>query len=236
MKYEIHNDDCLALMPRLIERGVVVDACVTDPPYGVGHDTDYTRFSGGKGYEHLRKTHDAISGDAEPFDPSPWLVFPRAVLFGANCFSDRLPCGSWFVWDKRTTKGGTILSDAEVAWYSRGHGVYIFGHCWSGFARASETNEHYHPTQKPVALIRWIIRRLRLPPRSTILDPYMGSGSTGVAAVLEGHEFIGVEIDEGYCRVAEARIQRAQGIAVDIPRFHRREIETPLFAEGSQGR
>jgi site-specific DNA-methyltransferase (adenine-specific) len=227
--FEVINGDCLVEMPRLIERGVTVDAVIADPPYGVAHDTNYTRFSGGQGYDHLRNEHEAINGDAIPFDPSPWLKFPRVVLFGANCYSDKLPCGTWFIWDKRTTAGSTILSDGEAAWYSRGHGVYIFEHCWSGFARASEVAEHYHPTQKPVALMRWIIRRLNLKPGSTIVDPYMGSGSTGVAAALEGHNFVGIEQKPDYCRIGEARIQRAQGIPATIPRLNVRHIDTPLL-------
>jgi DNA modification methylase len=229
MTYELIHGDCLIELPKLAARGVVVDAVITDPPYGVAHDTNYRRFSGGKGYEHLRNQHEAIQGDSKAFDPAPWLAFPRVVLFGANCYSDRLPCGSWFIWDKRTTVGSTILSDAEVAWYSRGHGVYIFAHCWSGFARASEPQEHYHPTQKPVALMRWCIGRLNLPQGSTILDPYMGSGSTGIAALLEGHNFFGIERDEHYFQIAEARIKRASGEWAEIPKFNRKQIDTPLF-------
>jgi DNA modification methylase len=198
----IYHGDCREVVPSISG----VELLLTDPPYGVNHNTRYSRFSGGKGFAHLRNDHAPVYGDASPFDPAEWLGYPRVVLFGANCYSDKLPLGTWFVWDKRTTAGGTILSDAEVAWFSRGHGIYIFNHCWSGFARASETGEHYHPTQKPVALMRWCIERAG--GDGLILDPYMGSGSTLRAAKDAGRKAIGIEVDERYCEVAANRLRQ----------------------------
>ena len=90
-----------------------------------------------------------------------------------------------------------------------GYGVYCFRHLWSGFNRESERGLFLHPTQKPVALMRWCIGRLKLRPRATILDPYMGSGATGVAAVQLGFNFVGIEHDRGYFRKAQRRIKAA---------------------------
>ena len=132
------------------------------------------------------------------------------MMFGFNCFSDRLPMGSLLVWcKKRAPNLGKFLSDCEVAWMRGGHGVYLFHHEWHGFMRESERGPTLHPTQKPVALMRWCIERLRLKPGSTICDPYMGSGSTGVAAVQLGHHFIGAELDAEYFAIAKARIDEA---------------------------
>jgi site-specific DNA-methyltransferase (adenine-specific) len=133
------------------------------------------------------------------------------VLFGANCYSDRLPLGSLLVWCKRPpNKLGKFMSDCEVGWMNRGHGVYLFHHVWDGFNRESERGKAVHPTQKPVALTRWCIERLKLKPGATILDPYMGSGSTGIAAVELGFRFVGIEKDPAYYATAVRRIFGAQ--------------------------
>lgn len=198
------HGDCLEVLPTLDG----IDAVVCDPPYGDAHDTDYTRFSGNAAAQGVYKP---IAGDAEPFDPTPWLKFGNVVLFGANRFSDRLPCGTWLVWDKRTPGGSkNVMSDAEVAWWSKGRGVYIYEHTWDGFNRASERQTNYHPTQKPVALMRWVLSKMRLKPGATVLDPYMGSGPVGVACVDLGLNYIGIERDAGYFAIAERRIAEAQ--------------------------
>jgi hypothetical protein len=108
----------------------------------------------------------AVAGDAEAFDPDPLLkIGGQQMLFGANRYSDRLPCGTWLIWDKRTPTGSKgVMSDAEVAWWSKGRGVYLYTHTWDGFNRASERFTPLHPTQKPVALMRWCLQRARLTP------------------------------------------------------------------------
>lgn len=97
------------------------------------------------------------------------------------------------------------MSDGEVAWHSRGRGVYIFSHTWDGFNRASERGEKYHPTQKPVALMRWVIEQVR-PGPGIIFDPFMGSGPVGVAAAESGFDYIGIETDSVYFKTATERI------------------------------
>src|SRR6185369_16361673 len=125
------------------------------------------------------------------------------------CFSDRLPLGSWLVWlKKRDNQLGTFMSDAEVAWMKGGLGVYVFRHVWNGFDRESEARQKtLHPTQKPVALMRWCIERLKLKPGSTILDPYMGSAPVGLAARELGHSYIGIEREPAYFEIAVRRLQ-----------------------------
>lgn len=197
----IYHGDCRELMPSL-----TFAAIVTDPPYGVEHDTDYRRFT--KGADAPRNSHDAIEGDAEPFDPAPFLkAARRVILFGANCFSDRLPIGSWLVWDKRTPGGAkNVMSDGEVAWFGHGHGVYILSHSWDGFNRASERGTAYHPTQKPVALMGWALGIAGVREGETVLDPFMGSGPTLVAAKSLGLSAVGIDVDERYCEIAARRL------------------------------
>ena len=185
------------------------DAVVSDPPYGIG-------YSHGKGGGVLAKAtvFDAhpIHGDDRPFDPSPWLRFPAVALWGANHYADRLPARScWLIWDKRDGIASNDQADCEIAWTNVKGPARLFHHRWMGMLKASERGIlRVHPTQKPVALMRWCIERLKLKPSATILDPYMGSGTTGVAAVQLGFNFIGCEIDPTYFAVAERRIAEAR--------------------------
>jgi site-specific DNA-methyltransferase (adenine-specific) len=200
----IHIGDCLEVMKTLDAESI--DAIVTDPPYGMKWDPDCRRFSGGSEKSQAKRGSGSfrprIANDENPFDPSPWVGFPKVVMFGCNHFGSRLPVGTTLVWIKKNEAAyGTFLSDAELAWMKGGHGVYCFRH------GNQVGNGRKHPTQKPVAVMQWIIRKLKLKPGSTILDPYCGSGSTGVAAIREGHKFIGIELNPEYAAIAEGRIQ-----------------------------
>jgi DNA modification methylase len=207
MLNQILLGDCYELLP-VITAKYDIAAVVSDPPYGGNYDTDYTRFSGGKKESNKFK---AIKGDSKNFDPSPWLVFPKVILWGSNIFGNKLPVGTTLVWQKnRDGYLGEYLSDCELGWQKGGYGVYLFKHIWRGFDKQSEHGKTEHPTQKPVALMEWCIRRLNLPKGSIILDPYAGSGSTGVAAVSLGYNFIGCELDPEYVAIANKRLALAQ--------------------------
>lgn len=198
-----------------------IDAVISDPPYGMDHDTDSKRFSGfgpsglGDTRGIGRDDWGPIRNDAKPFDPAPWIDFPRVVLFGANHFAARLPVGTTLVWIKRSDDlFGTFLSDAELAWMRGGYGVYCFRHQFPPPSRMFENfGEVAHPSQKPIGLMRWCIGKAKVPADGLILDPYMGSGTTGVAAVREGRRFIGIECERRYFDVAVRRIdaELAQG-------------------------
>jgi DNA modification methylase len=204
---DLRLGDCLAILPT-IEAGSVT-SIVTDPPYGMDNDCDYTRFtSGPNGHgASASRFYPGVIGDSKPFDPSPWLDFPRVILWGWNHYAARLPVGTTLVWIKRLEEAfGSFLSDAELAWMKGGHGVY----CHQDLSMNSITKQRSHPTQKPVKLMLWCFKRLKLKEGDTVLDPYMGSGTTGVAAVRAGLNFIGCEIHEPYFLIAQKRIAAEQ--------------------------
>ena len=204
----LYNADCLDVLPTLTG----VDAVVTDPSYGMNNDTDNSRFSGGNVASVARRGNGVgtaggkpIVGDDKPFDPEPWLSFPSVVMWGSNHFSQRLPVGTTLVWLKRFDVGfGTFLSDAELAWMKGGCGVYAK----RDVSMAAETLTRKHPNQKPVPIIQWCMDMAKVPECATVLDGYMGSGTTGIACIRTGRKFIGIEIDKGYFNIACDRIRR----------------------------
>lgn len=209
--HRVITGDCLQVLPTLTER---VDAVVSDPPYGVSLRTNFRE----RGCSNLCESNDypPVHGDDKPFDPAPWLSFPTVILFGANYYADRLPAsGQWLVWDKRDGICVNDQADAELAWVWGGNGTVprLFSHAWMGMVKASERDERrVHPTQKPVELMRWAMDRIGIPEGATVLDPYAGSGSTGVACKLTGRNFIGIEIDPTYADIARRRIADAASL------------------------
>ena len=182
-----------------------VDAVLADPPYGHGWSGINSTAKGGRNW--TRRRNEAIVGHDLPFNPQPFIdVGCPCVLWGANHYAHRLPSSAgWFVWDKRDSTASNNLSDCEMAWTDAVGSVRLFRHMWNGLCRDSEIGEHYHPTQKPVALMQWC---LSFVDGDTILDPFMGSGTTGVACIRTGRRFIGVEIEEKYCAIAVERMER----------------------------
>lgn len=204
-EWVVHTGDCLEVL-RTIPSGSV-DAVITDPPYGISHKCNFSER--GRGCLAACNDYPDVIGDDKPFDPAPLLGLDvPTVLWGANHFADKLPpSGGWLVWDKE--RPDTLdQATCELAWSNCVKGVRRFRHLWNGMMRASERGENYHPTQKPVALFRWV---LSLPwiPRGTIFDPYCGSGPLGVAAVQAGFGYIGCELNPAYADIARRRIAEA---------------------------
>lgn len=207
----LYLGDCREIVPAIDQ----IDAVVTDNPYGGSFDFDSTRFTGGTPDKAMGSGRNdrTVPGDDEEFDPTPWLRFPEVILWGANHFAKHLPVGSTLVWLKKQPQHyGTRLSDAEIGWQAGGYGVYAFHAPDSNARRRLEhagsvlASETAHPTQKPVALMRWCIKRTK---GRIVCDPYMGSGTTGVAAVELGRAFIGIEREPKYFDIACRRIDEA---------------------------
>jgi len=189
--------DCLEVMPSWPDELEIV----SDPPFGMNYspdkssDTDTNRSA---------RKWKPIHGDCKPFDPLPMMRFAHAILWGANWFGSQLPAtGGWLVFNKRGEgrPSGNDYGDCEIAWSNVTGAVRMFSHMWHGAFRW-QSEPVLHPNQKPVALMEWCIGFTK----GAIADPYMGSGTTGVAAVRLGREFYGCEIDPEYFEVSKQRI------------------------------
>lgn len=207
----LYLGDCLELR-HLIPTDAAI---ISDPPYGMNWDTNF-RFSGGANKRKRgnggREWGDGIVNDDKPFDPSPWLVWEKVVLFGSNHFGARLPVGTKLVWIKRHDEAfGSFLSDAEEAWMKGGHGIY----CKRDLSinAKNQNDPRLHPCEKPVTLMAWCMEKAKVPVGAVVVDPYMGSGSTIVAAIRTGRLAIGFETDPTHYATAVERItnELAQG-------------------------
>ena len=204
----IYHARCEDVLPSIDPADVGL--LLTDPPYGIGYVV--ARQLVGVGNRRVwMGGGDPVIGDDAPFDPTPLMVFPRVVLWGANNYADRLPSSAgWIVWDK--TGGGrgpnNTFADVELAWSNVVSSPVIFRHLWKGLVRDSEAGQKVkHPTQKPVTLMRWIIDRWT-EPGDLVLDPYMGSGPVARACADLGRRYIGIELVEEYCAVAVSRLSQ----------------------------
>jgi site-specific DNA-methyltransferase (adenine-specific) len=187
--------DCREVLPTLGK----VDAVVTDPPYGIGEDGGRFRDRKGGGHRVLPKMGwDITPPDAELFQMM--LAAARAhIIWGGNYFTDKLPVSrGWLYWDK---KMGGDFSDGELAWTSMDRVLKSFSLC-------NKMGGKVHPTQKPDALMDWCLGFV--PDAKVILDPFMGSGTTGCSATRCDRDFIGIEREPAYFDIACRRIEDAQ--------------------------
>ena len=197
----LYLGDCRDILPTLGK----VDAVVTDPPYGIKRSGQVETFT--KDPKHKRKFHadggwDEQRPSKEIFDAMREISAAQ-IIWGGNYFADLLPARMrWLYWDKG--QDGLSMSDGELAWTSMDNALRA--HRLNRSAIAQDGSEH--PTQKPIRLMKWCIGFL--PDAQTILDPFMGSGTTGVAAVQMGRKFIGIEREEKYFQIACKRIEDAQ--------------------------
>ncbi len=200
----LHLGDCREILPTLGK----VDAVVTDPPYGIRYDAQAAKNSGrksGRGFG-FKGEYLATNWDSAPADELVEIAVSMAgaaVVFGGNYYSLG-PSAGWLVWDKETNGQ---FADCELAWTNIDQPVRRLRHMWNGGIRKGHEERHGHPTQKPIELMTWCLGFL--PDAQTILDPFMGSGTTGVAAVNIGRKFIGIEIEPKYFDIACRRIQAA---------------------------
>jgi len=183
--------------------GESIKCVITDPPYGINWNGDYTRFSK-NGVSESFTNYDDIKNDNKPFDPSYWTVFDEVIIWGGNIFSNKLETGTWLIWDKRSSDGTSFLADAEVAWQKGGYGVYIKS--INQQSEKSKLRDINHPTKKPIELMTWCIERLKN--NKLILDPYLGSGSTMVAAHQLKRRCFGMELEPKYCAVIIDRMAK----------------------------
>lgn len=208
----LYRADCREVLPLLPK----VDAVVTDPPYGIGEAAGKNLTRG----KPISGTHsrsralapatdygcddwdNTTAGDAvmAAIGNARW-----SIVFGGNYY-DLPPTSCWLVWDK--LNGDSDFADCELAWTNLPKAVRRIRFLWNGCMRRERDIQREHPTQKPVDVMKWCIEHLPEPSKS-ILDPFMGSGTTGVAAVKLGRRFIGIERRDDYFATACKRIEQA---------------------------
>jgi DNA modification methylase len=206
----LYLGDCLDILPTLAAGSV--DAVITDPPYGVGRDKGFEGFEGfgGFGTPIARRKYQGDWDDKRPdknvFDEI-LRVGKIALIFGGNYFTDYLPVSNhWVVWDKKQTM--PTFGDCELVWTNvKRNSVKWIEREWNGLLGKEEVRQH--ATQKPIKIMTWLLTHYTKE-GDTILDPFMGSGTTGVACVQTGRNFIGIEIDPTYYAIAEKRIAQAK--------------------------
>ena len=185
----LYLGDCMDILPTLDR----VDAVVTDPPYGISANKQ-TLGSGKKKFER--------GADWDAFAPDVSWSVERASCFciwGGNYFADKLPpTNDWLVWHKKND--GLSFSEFEMAYTNFGRQCRHKGHHWGG-------EEKLHPTMKPVAVMEWCLSFVDK--EMSVLDPFMGSGTTGVACANLGRKFIGIEKESKYFDIACQRIEAA---------------------------
>lgn len=206
----IYHGDCREILPTLAN----VDAVITDPPYGIGvarRTFGSGRINKGSGLCRPGQAPSKDFGDSD-WDDAPVASdlldivrasAPQQIIFGGNYF-DLPPASKWIVWDKRND--GTAFADAELAWTNLPGAVRIFRWRWNGLLQehAGRNKElRVHPAMKPLELMKFCIQKTK---GDTILDPFMGSGTTLVAAKNLGRKAIGIELEEKYCEAAAKRL------------------------------
>lgn len=192
--------DCRDLLPTFGK----VDAVVTDPPYGIGEaagkNASRSKIAVSKDYGDARWDDSSIDATVLQTirDVSRWQV-----IFGGNYYA--LPATScWLVWDK--INGENDFADCELAWTNLPKAVRRIRFMWHGMLRANGEQRGDHPTQKPIGVMEWCIGQLPMD-ATIILDPFMGSGTTGVACLRMGRQFIGIEREPAYFDIACRRIE-----------------------------
>ena len=199
----LYLGDCLEILPTLPK----VDAVITDPPYGIGEaagkNASRTKLAIAKDYGDARWDDSPISADAiqAVISAGKW-----AAVFGGNYYA-MPPSSCWLVWDKEN--GDNDFADCELAWTNYPKAVRRIRYMWNGMLRANGELRGDHPTQKPIGVMKWAISHA--PCSATVLDPFMGSGTTGVACMNLGRRFIGIEIEPKYFDIACERIETRSG-------------------------
>ena len=186
----IYHGDCREILPEL-----EFDAIVTDPPYGIGAN----RMTLGNGRKRIDRGD--LDWDSAPPDLAPLFAADvPTIIWGGNYFT-LPPSSRWLVWDKGT--GANDFADCELAWTNLNGVVKRFFRSWVGAnARQHAEGVRFHPTQKPLELMAWCVGFTE----GTVLDPFMGSGTTLRAAKDLGRKAIGIELEERYCETAAERM------------------------------
>lgn len=204
LDFGFYNMDCMVGMKEFPDK--YFDLAIVDPPYGINVKSGFGRRKGDRVFIQYdpRVTWDKEIPRAEYFEELR-RVSENQIIWGGNYFTEHLPpSNSWIVWDKNYGTDELTFSMAELAWTSYTIPVKTF--CASNNAAFSKK---IHPTQKPVALYKWILNKYAKP-GDVILDTHVGSASSLIACRECGFKYVGFEIDEDYFKLAQQRLQAAE--------------------------
>jgi len=208
---ELIHDDCMNVMAKYPDK--YFDLAVVDPPYGIGMDSRRLNNRSSKGRYVVKQSQylDKVWDDKSPdflYHKELIRVSKNQIVWGANYLDENiLYKGKWIVWHKNGQSKAPDSSDCELACTSfNGLTVKMFSFDWVGFGHINAKESRIHPTQKPVALYRWILHNYAKP-GDKILDTHLGSGSSAIAAHQMGFDFVGCEIDKDYYEAACKRFK-----------------------------
>lgn len=209
------NIDCMELMAGL--RDKEIDLAIVDPPYGIGENgsKNYTRGLLAKPKNYKAFHGEDLSAPNKEYFTELFRVSKNQIIFGTNHFIENLPYQNspcWIIWDK--DNGETDFADFEMAWTSFNSAARKFKYRWNGMLQEDMRNKEIriHPTQKPVALYKWLLQNYAKPGQ-IILDTHVGSGSSLCAFEDLGFDYIASELDPDYYKTSFERVQKhiAQG-------------------------
>jgi len=212
---KLYNGDCLEVMDKLIEEGVKVDCIITDPPYGMSYQSN-----------HRKEKHKKIENDSNLYWVDDWVDKIYKIMnedthlysFISFHFVDvfkqalekRFNFKNILIWEKNNTSMGDLTGDYapkyEMILYCHKGRRELNGNREPNILKRSRTKNENHPTEKPVNLIEHLINK-STQKGETVLDCFMGSGTTGVACKSRERNFIGIELDKDYFKIAQDRIK-----------------------------
>ncbi len=224
-------EDCLEVLKTLPDKSI--DLIVTDPPYGI--DIGCMNFTqsikGGVAIRNDYSNHNLEwdkNGLTKEQIEQIFRVSKNQIIFGVNHFANMLPnTRGWVIWDKRCEdKYSNDFADCELIWTSFDKPAKIIRFLWSGMLQGDMKNKEkrYHPTQKPLFVMKELIKMFSKE-EDIILDCFLGSGSTAVAAKQLGRRYIGIEKDPNYCKIAE---QRLKSLPERLDKFATNNAVSPL--------
>ena len=213
----LYNGDCLEVMDKLIKDGIKVDAIITDPPYGMSFQSNYRKNkynkiendSGLKWInEFVDKAYDVLNNDTHLYC---FCSFHNVDIF-KQALEKKFKVKNILIWEKNNTSMGDLKGDYapkyEMIIYCHKGRKTLNGRRDSNILRYKRTGNKNHPTEKPVDLLEFLISK-STNEEEIVLDPFAGSGSTGVACKNTNRNFIGIELDENYFKIAKERIEKA---------------------------
>jgi len=201
---KIIQGDCLEVMRELPDKSV--DMVLTDPPYGIGISNKVGGNNKALANDYGEQDWDDDIPSKECFEEM-FRISKNQIIFGGNYFVEYLTNSScWIVWDKDNTGN---FADCELAWTSFNSAVRKIKHRWNGMLQEDMKNKEsrWHPTQKPLRVMEWILHNYS-EEGQIILDPFLGSGTTAIACKNLKRKYIGIEISEDYCKIAQDRLKQ----------------------------